>query len=133
MRSTGLNVDLKEFHKGDKTEIGERGVNLSGGQKARVSLARALYSDSDIYLLDDPLSAVDANVGEIIFKQSIQNNLGDKTVLLNTHHLHFAKCCENIILMDKGHVIASGNYPDLKKEYPQVFEKILKEVKEKEK
>jgi len=133
MRSTGLNVDLKEFHKGDKTEIGERGVNLSGGQKARVSLARALYSDSDIYLLDDPLSAVDAHVGEIIFKQSIQNLLGDKTVLLNTHHLHFAKCCENIILMDKGHVIASGNYPDLKKEYPQVFEKILKEVKEKEK
>ena len=133
MRSTGLNVDLKEFHKGDNTKIGERGVNLSGGQKARVSLARALYSDSDIYLLDDPLSAVDANVGEIIFKQSIQNNLGDKTVLLNTHHLHFAKCCENIILMDKGHVIASGNYPDLKKEYPQVFEKILKEVKEKEK
>ena len=66
-----MDVDLKEFHMGAETEIGERGVNLSGGQKARVSLARALYSDSDIYLLDDPLSAVDAHVGEKIFKESI--------------------------------------------------------------
>jgi ABC-type multidrug transport system fused ATPase/permease subunit len=73
-------------------------------------LARALYSDSDIYLLDDPLSAVDAQVGDKIFKMSIQILLSNKTVLLNTHHLHFAKSCENIILMDEGRVIASGNY-----------------------
>ena len=67
-----------------------------------MSLARALYSDSDIYLLDDPVSAVDAKVGEIIFQKSIKYLLKNKTVLLNTHHLHFAKQCDNIILMDAG-------------------------------
>ena len=80
--------------------------------------------------MDDPLSAVDAHVGKKIFKDAIQTQLSDKTVLLNTHHLHFAKCCENIILMDQGRIISSGNYRDLKAKHPEVFEKILKEVEE---
>ena len=61
--------DLKSLENGENTLIGDKGVNLSGGQRARISLARALYSDADIYLLDDPLSAVDANVGKYLFDQ----------------------------------------------------------------
>ena len=71
-----------------------------------MSLARAIYSDSDIYLLDDPVAAVDAHVGEQIFNKAIKTILQGKTVLLNTHHLHFAKQCENLILMDQGTVLA---------------------------
>ena len=56
---------------GDSTEIGERGINLSGGQKARVGLARAIYADADVYLLDDPLAAVDAHVGAHIFEKYV--------------------------------------------------------------
>ena len=97
-----------------------------------MSLARALYSNSDVYLLDDPLAAVDAQVGEIIFSKSIKKLLKRKTVLLNTHHLHFAKQCDNIILMDNGEILAEGNYEFLYSKYPQVFEKILQELEEKE-
>ena len=110
LRITGLAIDIRDFQDGVDTEIGERGVNLSGGQRARMSLARALYSDSEIYLLDDPLSAVDANVGELIFHEAIKEMLKDKTVLLNTHHIHFAKKCDNIILMDQGKILAEGSY-----------------------
>ena len=69
------------------SQIGERGINLSGGQKQRVSLARALYADRDIYLLDDPLSAVDAHVGQHIFSECIKGALANKTVLFVTHQL----------------------------------------------
>ena len=80
-----LQADLDMLANGDMTEIGERGVNLSGGQKQRVNLARALYSNADIYLLDDPLSAVDTKVGKEIFDKYIKEALKDKTVLLVTH------------------------------------------------
>jgi ATP-binding cassette subfamily C (CFTR/MRP) protein 1 len=66
--------DLKDFPAGDLTEIGENGINLSGGQKQRISLARAVYSNSDIYLLDDPLSVVDAPVGKHIFDNIVGRN-----------------------------------------------------------
>ena len=72
IEACALNSDLKLLSDGDLTEIGERGVTLSGGQRQRVNLARALYADMDIYLLDDPLSAVDAKVGQHIFNKYIQ-------------------------------------------------------------
>ena len=72
IEACALNSDLKLLSNGDLTEIGERGVTLSGGQRQRVNLARALYADMDIYLLDDPLSAVDAKVGQHIFNKYIQ-------------------------------------------------------------
>ncbi len=76
---------------GQKTTIGERGVNISGGQKARISLARAIYSDADIYLLDDPLSAVDPAVANGIFTDCILGALKDKCVILVTHQLQFLR------------------------------------------
>ncbi len=75
---------------GDQTEIGERGVNLSGGQRQRVSLARAVYRRADLYLLDDPLSAVDAHVGKRIFETCISGLLAGKTVVFVTHQLQVA-------------------------------------------
>lgn len=68
-------------------QIGERGANLSGGQRQRVSLARALYSNRDIYILDDPLSALDAHVGNHIFNNAIKKQLRGKTVIFVTHQL----------------------------------------------
>jgi len=72
---------------GHSTVIGDRGVTLSGGQRQRVSLARAVYSDSDIYLLDDPLASIDPDVAQTVFRRVILNLLNDKTVLLVTHQL----------------------------------------------
>ena len=73
IEACALKADLDILPAGDQTEIGEKGINLSGGQKQRVSLARAVYNDADIYMLDDPLSAVDAHVGKHIFEQVISD------------------------------------------------------------
>ena len=105
--------DFKAFANGDLTEIGERGVNMSGGQKARTSLARALYSDADIYLLDDPLSAVDTKVAKNLFNNAIRGVLKDKTVLLATHQVHFAREAEKIIVLDNGEVKAEGTLDEI--------------------
>ncbi|OPL20398.1 multidrug 9 resistance-associated protein, partial [Mytilus galloprovincialis] len=83
----GLESDISYMDNGENTEIGDRGINLSGGQKQRVSLARAVYSDSDIYLLDDPLSAVDVHVGKHLFNECIKKKLCGKTIILVTHQL----------------------------------------------
>ncbi len=85
IRVCQMESDLKLLTKGENTIIGDKGVNISGGQKARLSLARAVYSNADIYLLDDPLSAVDPQVAEKLFKQCICNYLKDKSVVLVTH------------------------------------------------
>jgi len=89
-----LQSDLDILINKDETEIGEKGVNLSGGQKARVSLARALYKNSEIYLLDDPLSAVDANVGNLILKDCFVDYLQGKTRVLVTHKFESLKLCK---------------------------------------
>ncbi|XP_076037140.1 ATP-binding cassette sub-family C member 5-like isoform X2 [Oratosquilla oratoria] len=89
-----LKSDLQLLANGDMTEIGERGINLSGGQKQRLNLARALYSDRDIFLLDDPLSAVDTKVAKHIFNHCIKTALKDRTVLLITHAPHNGRIVE---------------------------------------
>jgi ATP-binding cassette, subfamily C (CFTR/MRP), member 1 len=96
-------------------EIGERGINLSGGQKARVSLARALYSkETRIVLLDDPLSAVDAHVGEHIFENAIKGELSQGvTRVLVTHHVHLLARCDSVIVMEGGRIKHHGKYDDL--------------------
>ena len=82
--------------------IGKRGSTLSGGQKARVSFARALYSNADIYILDDILSAVDAHVGSFLFFMGIKEYFKGKTVLLITHSLYFAPHTDRILILEDG-------------------------------
>ena len=91
---------MEIFVKGEDTVIGERGVNISGGQKARISLARAVYSDADVYLLDDPLSAVDPEVAGAIFRECILGALKEKVVILVTHQLQFIHDCERILVLE---------------------------------
>eukprot|EP00746_Dinoflagellata_sp_MGD_P011278 gnl/MRDRNA2_/MRDRNA2_123593_c0_seq1.p1 gnl/MRDRNA2_/MRDRNA2_123593_c0~~gnl/MRDRNA2_/MRDRNA2_123593_c0_seq1.p1 ORF type:complete len:953 (+),score=230.34 gnl/MRDRNA2_/MRDRNA2_123593_c0_seq1:187-2859(+) len=105
--------DLQILPGGDMTEIGEKGVNLSGGQKQRVSLARAVLSDSDIYLLDDPLSAVDAHVGKSLFNLIHDGYLKGKTRILVTHQSQYLPKCDSIYVMEDGCIKASGTYQEL--------------------
>ncbi|KAK3604649.1 hypothetical protein CHS0354_007192 [Potamilus streckersoni] len=108
-----LKEDFRSFVDGDLIEIGERGINLSGGQKQRVSLARAVYSDRDIYLLDDPLSAVDTHIGSHIFSECIKTVLKGKTVLLVTHQLQYLNKCDNILFVQNGKISESGTHENL--------------------
>ncbi|XP_055860701.1 multidrug resistance-associated protein 1-like isoform X2 [Biomphalaria glabrata] len=100
---------------GDQTEIGEKGINLSGGQKQRVSVARAVYQDCDIYLLDDPLSAVDSHVGKAMFDNVIGPHglLKDKTRILVTHGVHFLPQVDTIVVMNEGQISEVGSYEEL--------------------
>ncbi|XVF10474.1 hypothetical protein REPUB_Repub07fG0186200 [Reevesia pubescens] len=105
--------DLQMLPFGDLTEIGERGVNLSGGQKQRLQLARALYQDADIYLLDDPFSAVDAQTATSLFNEYVLRALSDKTVLLVSHQVDFLPAFDSILLMSAGEIIEAGTYDQL--------------------
>ncbi|XP_053398618.1 ATP-binding cassette sub-family C member 5-like isoform X2 [Mercenaria mercenaria] len=109
----GLEPDLRLLSDGDETEIGERGANLSGGQKQRVNLARAVYSHSDIFILDDPLSALDVKVGKQIFHTCIKSMLKDKTVLLVTHQLQYLKHCDEVVVMEEGCIEEKGQHQEL--------------------
>jgi len=113
IEACALKPDFKVLGAGDQTEIGENGVNLSGGQKQRIALARAVYSNCGVYLLDDTLSAVDAHVGRHIFEKCIRGILKDKTVVLVTHNLHYLAAADQVILIENGHVIHSGSYAAL--------------------
>ncbi|KAB0798157.1 hypothetical protein PPYR_09150 [Photinus pyralis] len=113
IRCCALETDLKLLPYGDKTTVGEKGASLSGGQKARISLARAIYKEADIYLLDDPLSAVDAKVGKQIFEQCIQQFLYDKTVVLVTHQLQYLAHVNYIVALHGGEITAKGTKADL--------------------
>ncbi|XP_072048675.1 ATP-binding cassette sub-family C member 5-like [Amphiura filiformis] len=110
-----LQDDLDILAQGDETEIGERGINLSGGQKQRVSMARALYSDADVYLLDDPLSAVDTHVGQHIFRHCIKDMLqgNGKSVVFVTHQLQYLTDCDYVLLMRDGRIAEEGKHNEL--------------------
>jgi ATP-binding cassette subfamily C (CFTR/MRP) protein 4 len=101
---------------GDQTIVGEKGITLSGGQKARLSLARALYSDADIFLLDDPISAVDSRVAKIIHKKCLIPLSKSKTLILVTHQISFLYDCDEIIIMDGGAVKKMGTPSEMSKE-----------------
>ncbi|KAM4829793.1 multidrug resistance-associated protein 1 isoform 2-T2 [Thomomys bottae] len=115
MEACALLPDLEILPSGDRTEIGEKGVNLSGGQKQRVSLARAVYCNADIYLLDDPLSAVDAHVGKHIFEHVVgpKGLLKNKTRLLVTHGLSYLPQVDVIVVMSGGKISEMGSYQEL--------------------
>uniref|UniRef100_A0A8B9HQL6 ATP-binding cassette, sub-family C (CFTR/MRP), member 12 n=1 Tax=Astyanax mexicanus TaxID=7994 RepID=A0A8B9HQL6_ASTMX len=110
-----LAPDLAILPFGDQTEIGERGLNLSGGQKQRVSVARAVYSNRDIFLLDDPLSAVDAHVGKHIFEECIKKELKGKSVILVTHQLQYLEFCDEVLLLEGGEIKEAGTHRALMK------------------
>lgn len=118
LEACALTPDLEVLPGGDLTEIGEKGINLSGGQRQRVSLARALYSDTDVYLLDDPLSAVDAHVAKHIFDNLIgpDGALKGKTRILVTHGISFLPQVDNIMVMVDGRVSEMGSYQELLKQ-----------------
>ncbi|KAK2404492.1 ABC transporter C family member [Trifolium repens] len=113
LHRSSLVKDLELFPHGDLTEIGERGVNLSGGQKQRIQLARALYQNADIYLLDDPFSAVDAHTATNLFNEYIMEGLAEKTVLLVTHQVDFLPAFDFVLLMSDGEILQAAPYQDL--------------------
>ncbi|XP_056135383.1 ATP-binding cassette sub-family C member 12 [Lampris incognitus] len=125
-----LRADLEILPNGDQTEIGERGLNLSGGQKQRISLARAVYSDKDIFLLDDPLSAVDIHVGKHIFEECIKKELQEKSIILVTHQLQYLEFCDEVLVLEDGEIQEMGNHIILRKSnghYAQMITNYLME------
>ena len=105
-----LATDLEQLQFADLTEIGERGITLSGGQKQRIALARAVYADADVYILDDPLSAVDAHVGHALFEDCLRGALRDKTVLLVTNALQHVHRADRLVWLVDGEIKKQGTY-----------------------
>ncbi|KAJ3122380.1 hypothetical protein HK100_012023 [Physocladia obscura] len=110
---SALLPDMKVLPDADHTSIGERGINLSGGQKQRVNMARLLYCNTDIVLIDDPLSAVDAHVGAHLFTRCIKYAFSQRTRILVTHQLHFLPQCDKIVVMKDGYISEQGTYQEL--------------------
>lgn len=100
IRACALEKDLKQFPDGDLSVVGDRGASLSGGQKARINLARCVYRDADIYLLDDPLSAVDTHVSKHLYEDCINGYLAKKTRILITHQVQHLKDADSIIILN---------------------------------
>ncbi|KAJ8938371.1 hypothetical protein NQ318_022869 [Aromia moschata] len=113
VRVCALEKDFQQFPYGDKTFVEERGVSLSGGQRARINLARAVYTEADVYLFDDPLSAVDTHVGKHLFEECIKNYLKNKTRILVTHQLQFLKQADLIVVLNNGKIELKGTFSDL--------------------
>ncbi|KAJ8766555.1 hypothetical protein K2173_023802 [Erythroxylum novogranatense] len=113
LEACSLKKDLEILSHGDQTVIGERGINLSGGQKQRIQIARALYQDADIYLFDDPFSAVDAHTGSHLFKEVLLGLLNSKTVIYVTHQVEFLPAADIILVMKDGRITQAGKYNEI--------------------
>nr|DAD30653.1 TPA_asm: hypothetical protein HUJ06_009504 [Nelumbo nucifera] len=113
LEGCALNTDIKLWANGDLCVVGERGINLSGGQKQRIQLARAIYSSSDVYLLDDPFSAVDAHTRAHLFKECLLRLLSRKTVIYVTHQLEFLDASDLVLVLKDGNIVQHGKYKDL--------------------
>ena len=114
IEACALTEDIEKFPDCDQTIVGERGVVLSVGQRARVSLARAVYAEGELYLLDDPFSALDLKVAQHIFRECIKGLLGQKTRLLTTHHERVIREADDIIVLCKGRILGKGSLTELK-------------------
>lgn len=123
-----METDLDILPGREETEIGERGINLSGGQKQRINIARAVYSNSDIYLIDDALSALDAYVGKKIMNLVFKKELKGKTRVMVTHYLHLLDQVDKVVLVDSGEIKAFGTYDEIRK--MEVFKKFAMAEKE---
>nr|CAH7760502.1 unnamed protein product [Callosobruchus chinensis] len=131
VRVCALERDFELLAHGDHTLIGERGASLSGGQRARINLARAVYKDADIYLLDDPLSAVDTHVGKDLLEKCICGYLGSKCVILVTHQLQYLKNANSIYMLEDGRIKVSGSYTDVKSS-GKVFSGLVSQIEDEE-
>ena len=114
LRYSALDDDLIQWEKGLEHIVGDKGVALSGGQKARLAFARCLYQDADIYMIDDVTSALDVHVGGMVFNKTIKEFLNNKTVIMTTHNIQFLKDADFIYYMDKGRISAKGAFNDIK-------------------
>ncbi|KAK6201198.1 P-loop containing nucleoside triphosphate hydrolase protein [Scheffersomyces amazonensis] len=129
LKACALTVDLKILPKGDKTEVGEKGISLSGGQKARLSLARAVYARADVYLLDDPLSAVDEHVGKHLTDHVLGPNglLKTKCRVLATNSIKVLSIADNIHLVSDGRIIEQGTYDEIFKQETSKIRQLIEE------
>jgi ATP-binding cassette subfamily C (CFTR/MRP) protein 1 len=120
-----LRQDLEVLPGGEDTEIGEKGINLSGGQKQRISLARAMYQDADVYIMDDPLSAVDVHVGRHIFENFIDGAIKSKARLLVTNQLTYLPQADKIVMLENGKILVQGTFEECQK--CPAFQRLLSE------
>ncbi|XP_066245071.1 probable multidrug resistance-associated protein lethal(2)03659 [Euwallacea similis] len=123
VRVCALQYDFNMFEKGDETIVADRGINLSGGQQARINLARAVYKKSEIYLLDDPLHALDPNVQDYIFQRCIMEFLKDKMVVLVTHNLRHKNTADQLVVMKDGGIAYDGKPNEAKVDLIKEIEK----------
>eukprot|EP00105_Crassostrea_gigas_P042556 XP_019926704.1 PREDICTED: multidrug resistance-associated protein 4-like isoform X4 [Crassostrea gigas] len=135
LHACALYKDLELMRLGDQTLVGERGLLLSGGQKARLTLARTVYREADVYLLDDPLGAVDTEVGSHLFQRCICELLRGKTRILVTHQLQYLKSADRIVVLNEGRVVSVGTYDELVKqgtEFSSILIRHDKNIEEKD-
>ncbi|XP_046623156.1 ATP-binding cassette subfamily C member 4-like isoform X3 [Neodiprion virginianus] len=121
IRVCALVEDFEQFPQGDLSCVGEKGASLSGGQRARINLARAIYRDADVYLLDDPLSAVDTGVARHLFEECIKGFLDQKTRILVTHQVQYLQQADTVIVLDRGMVKCQGTYENLVQSQSQLL------------
>jgi ABC-type multidrug transport system fused ATPase/permease subunit len=119
-----LAPDFEILPNGDQTEIGERGITVSGGQKQRLNIARAIYFNAELVLMDDPLSAVDAHVGRHIMDKAICGLLKDRCRILATHQLHVLSRCDRIVVMDQGKIHAVDTFENLMRDN-EIFQRLM--------
>ena len=124
IEACALKEDVHRFSNGDLSFVGEHGVAMSGGQRARLNLARAVYADADVYLLDDPLSAVDAKVSEHIFDQCVCKLLKEKIVILATYTEKHMKAANQVVVLHKGSVLGKGSYNELQDSELKILDSI---------
>ncbi|SCW00940.1 LAFE_0D01508g1_1 [Lachancea fermentati] len=137
LKACQLLPDLDILPDGDETLVGEKGISLSGGQKARLSLARAVYARADIYLLDDILSAVDAEVSKNIIDEVLDKKTGllkNKTVILTTNSIPVLRHCQSIYALENGEIVESGSFEDvMKRDSTSTLKKLVEEFDSNEK
>jgi len=121
LAATTLVYDCRKFPAGDSTLIGDKGITLSGGQKARINLARALYADGEVFLLDDVLSAVDPRVGQEIWRNVVEGILKEKCLLMTTNQVQFISNDAFVIILDGGKIKDFGKRQEVEERNPDSF------------